>query len=223
MTGSNVTDMSGMFRGEWFPGIYSNSFNQDIGSWNVSNVTDMSGMFAISSFNQDIGSWNVSNVTDMYFMFYGATYFNHDIGSWDVSNVTAMGYMFRETNFNQDLSNWCVEKITNEPVDFALDCPLLAEYYPVWGTCPSAVYINDIDNTGSFTTYPNPANTFLTIETRISGLYNLEITSLNGRLLFQWEYEEPVIQLDLSSFPKGVYFITIRSKEFVTTKKIIKL
>ena len=30
-------------------------------------------------------------------------------------------------------------------------------------------------------------------------------------------------QLDLSSFRKGVYFITIRSKDFVTTRKIVKL
>jgi hypothetical protein len=30
-------------------------------------------------------------------------------------------------------------------------------------------------------------------------------------------------QIDLSSFQKGVYFITIRSKDFVTTRKVIKL
>ncbi len=32
----------------------------------------------------------------------------------------------------------------------------------------------------------------------------------------------PTHKLDLSLFPKGVYFITIRSKDFVTTRKIIK-
>jgi len=30
-------------------------------------------------------------------------------------------------------------------------------------------------------------------------------------------------QIDLSSFPKGIYFITIRSKDFVTTEKVIKM
>jgi len=35
--------------------------------------------------------------------------------------------------------------------------------------------------------------------------------------------EGTVHQIDLSSFKKGVYFITIRSKEYVTTEKIIKL
>ena len=30
-------------------------------------------------------------------------------------------------------------------------------------------------------------------------------------------------QLDLSTFQKGVYFISIRSKDIVTTRKVIKL
>ena len=93
----------------------------------------------------------------------------------------------------------------------------------MWGTCPSTVHINDINNAGSFTTHPNPANTFLTIETGNSGVYEFEITSLNGRMLYHREYEDPTIQLDLSSLQKGVYLITIRSKDFVTTRKIIKL
>jgi len=33
----------------------------------------------------------------------------------------------------------------------------------------------------------------------------------------------PTLQLDLSSLQKGIYFITIRSKDFLTTRKIVKL
>jgi len=126
-------------------------------------------------------------------------------------------------SFNQDLSGWCVENISSEPNLFAKYCPLQAEYYPVWGTCPSAVFISDIDNTGLFTTYPNPTSTFLTIETRISGLYDISITSLNGQLILSREMEGTTHQIDMSQFTKGIYFITVRSRDQAWTEKIIKL
>tara|TARA_B110000046_G_scaffold28100_1_gene28965 strand:- start:45 stop:335 length:291 start_codon:yes stop_codon:yes gene_type:complete len=81
------------------------SFNQDIGSWDVSNVTNMSSMFASArAFNQDISSWNVSNVTNMYWMFNAATSFNQDISSWNVSNVTQC------TEFSRYVTVWTLPK-----------------------------------------------------------------------------------------------------------------
>ena len=71
------------------------TFNQPIGSWDVSNVTHTFGMFdGATNFNQPIGSWDVSNVNTMTLMFKGATNFNQPIGSWNVSNVTGMNDMF---------------------------------------------------------------------------------------------------------------------------------
>jgi len=71
--------------------------------------------------------------------------------------------------------------------------------------------------------YPNPTNSLLTIETGISDHYSIEITSLSGKLILSKETEGPTYQIDLSSFQKGIYFITIRSNEFIATRKIIKL
>ena len=71
--------------------------------------------------------------------------------------------------------------------------------------------------------FPNPTNKLLLIEVSTSNRYSMEITSLNGQLILNRELKESTHQLDLSSFQKGVYFITIRSKDFITTRKIIKL
>jgi len=71
--------------------------------------------------------------------------------------------------------------------------------------------------------FPNPTNDLLTIETYNSDHYSIEITSMNGQVIYSTEMEGTSHQIDLSSFQKGVYFITIRSKDFVKTEKIIKL
>ncbi len=97
------------------------SFNQPIGTWNVSNVTNMSAMFNNAYvFNQPIGNWDVSSVNDMSYMFAGATAFNQPIGNWDVSKVTDMVMMFCNTTaFNQPIGNWDVSSVIDMKTMFA--------------------------------------------------------------------------------------------------------
>jgi len=71
--------------------------------------------------------------------------------------------------------------------------------------------------------YPNPSGDLINIETGQSGPLWIEITSLNGQQILSVEMEGTNHQIDLSPFESGVYFITIRSKDFVTTRKIVKL
>ena len=138
---SNVTDMSEMFAGiSRFVYDYDyqtriNSFNQDIGNWDVSNVINMSKLFYLSDFNQSLSKWDISNVTDMREMFAGfheyvdfteadawldesdirlvdfPSKFNQDISSWDISNVTNMQNMFQygvlsSFNYSNLLMKW---------------------------------------------------------------------------------------------------------------------
>jgi len=71
--------------------------------------------------------------------------------------------------------------------------------------------------------YPNPTNSLITIETENPDHYLFEITSLNGQQIIIGEMEGTLHQIDLSTVQKGVYLITVSSRYFVYTEKIIKL
>lgn len=71
--------------------------------------------------------------------------------------------------------------------------------------------------------YPNPVVNTVTIRTLSEDVNYASIIDLNGRIHMSIEWIGPIHQLNLSSFRKGIYFITVRSREQVWTEKIIKL
>ena len=87
-------------------------------------------------------------------------------------------------------------------------------------TDPTSISANHAE---SVVVYPIPAYDNIIIQTTISGEFTINITSVNGQLLYSDKMVGPSHQIDLSSFDKGLYFITISSRDYVRTEKIIKL
>ncbi len=71
--------------------------------------------------------------------------------------------------------------------------------------------------------HPNPTTGMITIKIGDTGLGTITISALNGEILLSKVIADPTHQVNLSPFRKGIYFITVRSQEFVTTRKVIKL
>ena len=213
------------------------SFN-DLTNLEVSNCTVLANLGCGSN---QLTNLDVSNNTTLKCL--GCD--RNQLTNLDVSNNTALNSLSCGNNLMAclDISNnvalglnGCYTNLLN-----ISEIPFLNEVC-VW-TIPFPPSGVEIDTTGSpnvyfttdctigieepfferFSISPNPTKDLLTIETAYHELYSIEITSLNGQLIFTAEMEGASHQIDLSSFQGGVYFITVRSKNFAKTEKIIRL
>jgi len=73
--------------------------------------------------------------------------------------------------------------------------------------------------------YPNPTKGLITIGnlTGFENLQGLKITDIAGRVVFQTTIgnKQTTIEIDLSGFEKGIYFISFSGKDFSWVKKIV--
>lgn len=109
-----IADMAFMFSNSQF----NNGGSPDIQNWNTSSATSMSSMFRACSFNQPIGSWDMSSVVNIGSMFYLNSVFNNggspDIDNWNLASCISVDNIFREaTSFNQPIGSWDVSRNTN--------------------------------------------------------------------------------------------------------------
>ncbi len=63
--------------------------------------------------------------------------------------------------------------------------------------------------------YPNPASTQLNVEVDMSGDYTVSLTNINGQMVFTQANVVDDLQIDISDFTQGLYFITIRDNDGV--------
>ena len=85
---SSVNNIESMFQNAQ---SFNNGGSDSIKNWDITNCKDR--LFDIFrgaiSFNQPIGSWDMSNITSLSNMLNGATSFNQDISTWNIRNITS--------------------------------------------------------------------------------------------------------------------------------------
>lgn len=229
----NVENMEGMF-------TLAYGFNQPLNSWNVESVINLSTMFSGAIlFNQPLDEWNVSSVETFWGMFAGSA-FNQNIGDWSFPNAINMTSMLNEAamdceNYSRTLIGWAENQslpanITfgAEGLTFGLDAVEAREYLVDslnWtilgdqsGTCSLGV---DSNQPSQISIYPIPSNGIIHINSA-QNIDKLTVFDISGRLVkSENNISNRTIQLDLSDFPAGQYFIHLTIGNIQNSHKII--
>ena len=137
------------------------------------------------------------------------------IGSGNGNNKLDLGYM-------RSLTEVCVWTTPFPPTGMEVNTSGSPDLY-FTENCTGCFTGREEKPASEVSVYPNPVHEFITIRTTHPEDLSIQITSPSGQLITRTEMHGSTLQLDLSSYRNGVYFITIRSRDFLSTKKIIKL
>lgn len=74
----------------------------------------------------------------------------------------------------------------------------------------------------AFSLTPNPAHDRVSVSAEEGGPYQVALHDESGRQLVSFTIQESVFTLNISAFPSGIYYLTIRSGQRVGTQKIVK-
>ena len=89
----------------------------------------------------------------------------------------------------------------------------------------SSLTINteELVNNGKFLIYPNPTSDQLTVSFPLLETLDLKIINSLGATVFvkKIESKNSINQIDVSELPSGIYFITIKAKDFIHSTKLI--
>lgn len=81
--------------------------------------------------------------------------------------------------------------------------------------------ISNTNNESSFSIYPNPSNGKFVLRAYNSNIENIQIYNLTGEIIFaSSDMKQSLKEIDLSAYPKGIYFVKIFNGNTVQTKKI---
>ncbi len=78
-------------------------------------------------------------------------------------------------------------------------------------------------NIPSMTCFPNPTHGIINIQSKETGVHSLKLSSLTGQIVYNQDFTGNAMRIDLSSFQRGIYFITVETENIVETCRIIKL
>lgn len=90
--------------------------------------------------------------------------------------------------------------------------------------CPAPLAVNDLDLNNGLAIFPNPTTSVLNINFSGKKLSKMQatLTDIQGKKLLVAISSMNQLELDLSKFSSGVYFVTVSANDQKVTRKIVK-
>jgi len=80
--------------------------------------------------------------------------------------------------------------------------------------------VNEVVTNSLFNIYPNPAKDFLNINNSVGNI-KIEITDLTGKIIFKDALQNNFETIDISSFKKGIYIVTLSNPNVKYIQKLV--
>jgi hypothetical protein len=95
-------------------------------------------------------------------------------------------------------------------------------------TISSPTDVTALTDNGTIKVFPNPANEYIIIEGTISNVATLQVNILNlfGQKVMDKSFVADGVfsdRINIANIPTGIYFIEIRSGQFIRNTKIVKI
>ena len=175
--------------------------------WKIQNNTGIAHPFHI----HDV-QFNILNVN-------GGAVPNYEKGKKDVVLVMPMQYVEFVTTFND---------FADDSIPYMYHCHLLHhEDDGMMGSfrvidTNTVAGLNSVKNISEVFIFPNPTNSYITVQTTIKEELNLSVFNSFNEVIYSTTTNTPSTTIDLSKFSNGIYFLRLKLPNGFAYKKIIK-
>ena len=80
--------------------------------------------------------------------------------------------------------------------------------------------IAEVDNTGTISIFPNPASTYVNLNSNQTAMEEVMIFDLQGKLVYQETVRNNTHSLDVSAFEAAIYLMQVRTADYVSTHRL---
>src|SRR5690554_3490387 len=177
----------------------------------VDNNTALTGLWCDSN---NLTALSINNLTNLIYL----NCSDNQLVSLNVQNGNNINFLDFNASGNPDLLCIQVDDVTWSTENWTS----ISTASSFSEDCDDLLILNDLVLNTDISIYPNPFSEVVTITSGESVIQKVKIYDAKGALLYQNNTDSVEVNLILSNFNKGVYFIKVLSRQKEIMHKIIK-